>query len=107
MPLKMMDADDGLAERKAERVGDTGADEQCASQAWPARMRDHVDFLLGTALLVQYLLKQRQGAADVIARGEFRHDPAVSLMHVNLRMQRMGEQTLFGAIVKGQPGFIA
>ena len=40
----------------------------------------------------QHLPRQRQHAADVVARGQFRHDAAELAVHLDLAVQRLRDQ---------------
>ncbi len=50
--------------------------------------------------------KQRQNAANVVARRQFRHDAAVGDVHIHLRVQLLREQTAF-AIEQRKPCLVA
>jgi len=60
MPFEMMNADHGLAERDAQRVGNAGADEQRAREAGPLRVRDAVEVREGQPGLAQDVPHQRE-----------------------------------------------
>jgi hypothetical protein len=52
------------------------------------------------------LCQQRDQAADVVARGQFRHHAAIGFVHRHLGMHRMAEQAAPG-IVERDAGFVA
>ena len=91
--LEVVDAERRLAERRSQRAGDTGADQQRAGQARAARVGDDVDVAPSVgAGRAQDLARQRQDAADVVARSELRNDAAVVGVHLDLAVQRLREQ---------------
>jgi ABC-type multidrug transport system fused ATPase/permease subunit len=104
--FEVMDADDRLAQRVAQRVGDARADEQRAGEARPLGAGDGVERRLRRIRLGQHRLDQRHEPADVIARREFRHHAAVARVQVDLRMQPVREQPR-RRVVDGDAGFVA
>ena len=54
----------------------------------------------------EYVVDQHQGAADMVAAGEFRHNAAVGAMHVDLSVHGVGKQTFF-AINQRNARFVA
>ena len=104
--FEMVDADDRHLEREAQRGGNAGADQQRPGQPRPFGIGDGLDIVQGAAGLLQDLPGQRQHAPDVVARGEFRHHPAVFGVHRHLGVQRMGEQAAL-RMVQSNAGFIA
>ncbi len=106
MAFHVMHTDDGLAERKAQTVGDTGADEQCARQPRSLRIGDAVEIDQSATRRLNHAFDQRYEAPNVVARCEFGHDPAVGFMHRHLRVQLVRQQPL-GGVVDGNPGLVA
>jgi hypothetical protein len=76
--LEVMDAGHRPRQRGGERAGHAGADQQRARQSGPAGVRHGVDRAERQAGRIEDLPRQRKHAADVVARGQFRHDAAVS-----------------------------
>lgn len=58
------------------------------------------------ARLGHHLFEERQRAADVIARREFRHHAAVLAMHGDLRVKGVRKQPALG-VVEREAGFVA
>ena len=56
--------------------------------------------------LLEYMAYEWQRAADMVARGKFRHDAAIFGVHVDLGMQGVCEQAVLG-VVKRDAGFVA
>ncbi len=54
----------------------------------------------------QDTVEQRQHAPDVIARGKFRHHPAVGLVHLDLGVQRLAKQSSL-AVQECDAGLVA
>ena len=106
MPFQVVDADRRLVQRIGERAGDAGADQQRAGKPRTARVGDAVQVARRDACRGERLLGQRHHAAHVVARRQFRHDAAIGLVHRDLRMQRLREQTAF-RVVHGHAGFVA
>ena len=56
--------------------------------------------------LGQDRVQQRQHPPDVVPRGQFRHHPAEGHVHVDLRVQGVGQQAGL-AVEQGEPGLVA
>ena len=56
--------------------------------------------------LLQRVADERQGAADMVARGKFRYHAAVLGVHLDLRVQSVRKQAAF-RIVERDAGFVA
>ncbi|KAG1247953.1 hypothetical protein G6F65_019887 [Rhizopus arrhizus] len=93
--FQVMDADRRQVPRPGERLRHAGADEQGARQARAGRIGHGTDVGHLQAGLFQHLAGERHDAADVGARGEFRHHATVFLVHGDLGMQRVREQSPF------------
>ncbi|MNS94906.1 hypothetical protein D3C72_1291380 [compost metagenome] len=104
--FQVVHADHRHVQRKAQRIGHRGADQQRAGKARALGEGDGVDVLAGAAGIGQHLFEQRQHTADMVARGEFGHHAPIVAVHGDLRVQRMREQAGLG-VVEGQPGFVA
>ena len=106
MSFEMVHAQRRYAQRKAQPIGDAGADQQRAGKSRALRVGDAVEVGKRSAGLAQHRFGQRHHPTDVVARGELGHDSAVGLVHRHLRMQRMGEQAA-SAVVQREPGLVA
>ncbi len=104
--LKVMDADDRLVPCQRQRVGDPGADQQRAGQARSLGVGDRIDRGGRDAGALQHLAEQGQHTPDMVARRQFRHHAAVCAVHLDLRVQGVGEQPL-RRVVQRQAGFVA
>jgi hypothetical protein len=102
----MMNAEHGLRERIAERVGDARADEERAGKPRTARLRNRIEIARRDARASENVLRERQDAANVIARCEFGHDAAERLVERRLRMQRVGDEAALG-VVQRDTGLVA
>ncbi len=88
--------DHGTVPGEAEAIGQPAADHQGADEARPRRVGDGVRLL--DAGLAEHLLYQRQQPPDVVAGGDFGHDPAIDRVQVHLAVQRVRDQPGFGAV---------
>ncbi|MCY1365309.1 hypothetical protein D9M69_521490 [compost metagenome] len=95
MPFQVVDTDGRQVARPGERLRDAGAHQQGACQTGAGRVGDRADIGHLQARLVQDLAGKRHDAADMVARGEFRHHAPVFLVHGDLGVQRVREQTPF------------
>ena len=96
-------------QRRAQRTGHAGADQQRARQAGAARVGHHIHGVQMFTGFVQHGLRQRQHAADMVAAGKLRHHAAIGLVHVDLAVQGMGQQPRHAAALdthQGHAGFV-
>ena len=93
MAFEVVYADDGFVECERERVRISRADQQCARQTRPRGDCERAHILQCTLRIRQHFLCQRNDALYVVARSEFGHNAAVGDVHVDLRVQGVGEQT--------------
>jgi len=105
VPFQVVDAEHRLVQRQTQAAGKRGADQQRAGQPRTLGVGDRIDLRQRSAAVLEGLLQQRNRAADVVARCQFRHHAAVRRMHRNLRVQRMRQQALFG-IDQRNAGFV-
>ena len=101
-----MHADGRHLEGESQRGGDARAHQQRPGQPRPFGVGDALDVLQGAARFLQHLAGERQHAADMVARGQFRHHAAVFGVHRHLGMQGVGEQAALG-VVERDAGFVA
>ena len=92
MPFKVMHAHGGLAQCGSQRTGNACAHQQCARQAGAARKGHHIHIRQGFVRVFHDLPTQGQRTPNVVATGQLRHHAAISLVHVNLTVQRMRQQ---------------
>ena len=78
------------AERGGERAGDSGTDEQRSGQSGTSGVGDYIDVGSRQSRLLEASFEQRQDAADVIARGELRHDSTIRRVQIDLAVQLGG-----------------
>ena len=90
--LQVMHADHRHAEPVSEPGGDARADEQRARKPRPFGVRDRVHLIESRTRVGEHAPHERQRAADVIARGELRHDAAVFGVQRGLRVNFVREQ---------------
>ena len=108
--FQVMHAHCRLAQRGGQRAGHAGTDQQRARQARAARVGHHIDIGQRALRALHDLLCQRQHAPNVVATGQFRHHAAKRLVHDDLAVQRMRQQTRDGAcagVHQRHAGFIA
>ena len=86
----MVDADDRLAERVAQRLGGLDADEQRAHQARAGGDGDAVEVGELDAGLGGRATQDRHDGGDVLARRHLGHDAAVLRVHLDLRRHDVG-----------------
>ena len=92
MAFQVVHPQRGLAQRSGQGDGNPCTHQQRASQARPARVGHKVDVCKRTARRVQDIARQRHHAADVVARRQLRHHTAVSRMHLDLAVERLGQK---------------
>jgi len=98
MGFHVMHADARDAQPAGEPLGDPRADHPGADETGPGRIGDAVDIGRSQPGAGQHLGHQRQDAAHVVPRGQFRHHAAVGAVHVDLAVERVGEQTALAGI---------
>jgi N6-L-threonylcarbamoyladenine synthase len=103
--FQVVHAQHRLVERQPLAARDRRADEQGARQARTLRVRDGIDVGRRDIRSLQRLLQQGDRAADMVARGQFRHHAAIFLVHRHLRVQRMRQQAP-ACVIQGQAGFV-
>ena len=106
MAFEVVHADGRHGKRETERAGDARAHQERARQARPCGIGDALDRLQATSGLRQRLPRERQDAADVVARSQFGHHPPILGMHGDLGVQRVRQQAA-RRIVKRHAGFVA
>ena len=106
MALKVVDADRGDVQRIRQTGADAGTDKQGAREPGSRGIRHSVQFRWFLAGPTEDFPGERQHSPDMVAGGEFGHDPAIIGMQGNLGMQGVGEQPLV-AIVESYAGFVA
>ena len=106
MAFQVVDPEHRLVQRQRQAAGHRGADQQRTGQARSLRVGDRIDGIRLQTGFGKHLLQQRNGAPDVIARGQFRHHAAIRLVHGDLGMQRMRPQTEL-RVVQRNAGFVA
>ncbi len=104
--LEVMDADHGPVQCDAQSRGHGGSHQERAGESGPLRVGDEVDVCERTPGLGERLARKRQDAADVVARGEFRHHAPVEGVQVDLRMQGVAEHAAL-AVVERNAGLVA
>ena len=82
--FQMIDADQGKASGKGQRLGRGQPDEQGTDQPRPSRHRDTVDLGQGHPRILQGLEDHRNDRLDMFAGGDFRNDATVACMHLDL-----------------------
>lgn len=93
MPLKMMHTQGRLTQRRRQRAGHASADQQRTRQARPSGVGNHIDIGQGALRALHDFLRQRQHAPDMVAAGQLRHHAAIGLVHGDLAVQSVREQT--------------
>lgn len=84
MPFKVMYTNHGPVQRGGQGTGDPGADKQRARQPRPSCVGHEIDIRQRDARFRKNQTREWHNTADVVTRGEFRHDTPVGLMHVDL-----------------------
>ncbi len=104
--FEVVHADSRHLESESQRGGDTRAHQQCTGQPRPFGVGNAFNILKGAIRFLQHLAGERQDAADMVARGEFRHHAAVFGVHRHLGMQGVRKQAAL-RVVERNAGFIA
>ena len=105
MPFHVMDGDGRHGQRVGQAAGERATHEQCADEARTGRVGNAVDCLQSCRRLPQHLRDERHHLADVIARGQLRHHPAILDVHVHLAVQGVREQATL-AIAQRDPRLV-
>ena len=92
MAFQVMNAERRARQRSGQRHGHTGPHQQRTSQTRAARVGHQVDVGLAALRLIKNLLGQGQNAADVVARSQLGHHPAIGRVHVNLAVQGLRQK---------------
>ena len=105
MPLQVVDLDDGFTGSHRKPFGEGGSHQQRAQQARAAGESQRIHLLHPDTRLIQRLRYHRHDILLVRTRREFRHDAAVTAMHL-LRGHLVGEQVFVaddgsGGVVTG------
>jgi hypothetical protein len=93
MPLQVVHAQHRLVQRRAQGTGHARAHQQRPGQARAAGVGHHIHLARAAARLGSTWVRQRQHAPDVVAAGQLGHHAAIGLVHVDLAVQRMGQQS--------------
>ena len=104
--LQVVHVQHRLAEGVAQRVADARADQKRPGQARAGRDRDGVNIGEGPPGVCQDRVQQRQDPPYMVPRGQFRHHPSIGHVHVDLRVQGVGQQAGL-AVEQGEPGLVA
>ena len=102
----MVYANGGHVECLRQRASQRGTDQQCPHESWPGGVGNAAEVAGRQTRLVQYLVDQLRGLADVIARGQFRHHAAVLCVQVDLAVQTLGDDSA-RRVVDGDAGLVA
>ncbi len=84
MPFEVVHADGRYFERESQCGRNARAYQQRACQPRSLGVGDPFDILQGAAGFRGYLAGERQDAADMVARGQFRHHAAIFGVHCYL-----------------------
>ena len=93
MTFKVVNADHRLAQRSRQRTGHACAHQQGTGKARTPGVGHHIDIAEHETGTHHHLAGERQHAADVVTAGQFRHHAAIGLVHLDLAVQGMCEQT--------------
>jgi len=105
MPFHVMNLHRLNPQRKGQASPEGRPHQQGAKQAGPGRVGNPTDGGTPKPRIGKQPIHHRQQPADMIPRGQFRHDPAILGMN-GLGMHTMTEQTIL-ARIEGAGGFIA
>ena len=98
MAFQVMHADRGDPQRRRQRIGEAGADQQRAGQPRPLRVGDRSQRRQAQPGFGQHPPGQRYHPPDVVARRQFRHDAAVFGVHRHLGMHCLRQQAPLGVV---------
>ena len=101
----VIDAKERFIERERHGLRRFEADEQSDAQPRPLRGGDRIELQRGDARFTQRRLRDRQEILQMLARGEFRHHPAIFSMQFDLRGNDVGQD--FTIAHDRSAGFIA
>ena len=87
VPLQVVHAQSRLAQTGRQRAGQARPDQQRTGQARPPGVGHPVDLAQIERRLLEHLLNQRQGPANMVTTGQLRHDTAIGLMQIDLAVQ--------------------
>jgi hypothetical protein len=104
--LHVVDADGRNAQGEGQAAADAAADQQRADQARSGGVGDAVELPQVDTGVGQQRPQQGDGAAQVVARGQFRYHAAVLRVQRHLTVQGVAEQAA-PAVVQAETGFVA
>ena len=105
MAFQVVDAYGRQAARPGQRLRHAGAHQQRPGQAGSGRSH-RADVGHADAGFLEHLAGQRRHAPDMVARGQLRHHAPVFLVHGDLGVQGVRQQSAFSADGR-DAGFIA
>lgn len=106
VPFEVMDAYYRDSERKAHGVRHGVPGKKGARKTRAFRDGNRRDVAAGLPRLGENFISERNNAPDVIAAREFGHHAAVGAVHVDLSVERIGEEP-FRIGNEGGAGFVA
>ena len=104
--FEMVNGDKRLFDREGERFSVTQSHEQRSRETRALCNGDGVDGVIGLACIFERLAHYRDNGAQVLARGQLRHDAAVRLMGLDLRVDDARDEFLSGPNYR-RSGFVA
>ena len=106
MGLHVMDGEGRAVERIGHGAGERGTGHQGSDQPGPGRVGDGIQVARRAARFFQGVQGQLRQAAHMVARGQFRDNPAVLLVRFNLAVQPVSKEPA-RTVPHGDPGFVA
>ena len=101
-----MDRERWLGQRKSKRRRHACAYQQGSGEPRPLRVSDAVEVGENFPRFEQQVFRQWHHPANMVTRGELRHDTAIGFMRRHLGMQRVPQQPL-RAVIKRNARFVA
>ena len=97
MALQMVHAQHRFAQRRGQCTSHARAHQQRPGQTRSSGVGHHVDVAQGAPRFGQHLTRERQHPADVVAAGQLGHHAAIGLVHLDLAVERVRQQTWHGS----------
>jgi len=98
MPLQMMDAQHRFAPGQAQAGGEARSHQKSAYETGSRSVGNTVDRLRARLGIGKRLPEKGQKAPNMVPRGQFRHHPSVGLVHRDLAVKPVGQQSQVAVI---------
>ena len=106
MAFEVVNGDGRGTQGRGKSFREGGANQQCTCEPRALCVGNGMNGFERSSAVCEYAPQKRDGAPDVVARGELGNDATVFLMHGDLRVQAVGYETSV-RVVECNAGFVA